>query len=259
MKICPNCHRESQDEMKFCSGCGHALPESAVSAPAAAEAVTAEEAKAVIVSGEAGAVNTSRESGAVYAAAPEITENKAAGTLGAFLFAIAGGLVYFILARVGYLASISGLAGIYCAIKGYKTFGKKLSTYGVVAAAAATVIMIILAWYFSMVWDFYKYFLDQYISVSFGDCCKLAFALFFTDKGIMLAYGKDLLIGLALAALGCWRTVRSEFAAHKEDSWEMQQARISAARAAHMAGASAPTPASSPAVSEDPAEEERTE
>ena len=35
-------------------------------------------------------------------------ENKIAGTLGAFLFALAGGLAYFALWQLGFIAAISG-------------------------------------------------------------------------------------------------------------------------------------------------------
>ena len=55
----------------------------------------------------------------------EIIEHKLAGTFGALLFALAGGIVYFLLYQLGYLASLSGLIAIVCALKGYKLFAKK--------------------------------------------------------------------------------------------------------------------------------------
>ena len=43
-------------------------------------------------------------------------ENKGAGTVGAFLFALAGGLAFYLLYQVGKLAAISGIIGVSCAL-----------------------------------------------------------------------------------------------------------------------------------------------
>ena len=45
-------------------------------------------------------------------------ENVLFGVVGAFLFALVGGALYYILYQIGYLAGISGLIGVICAIKG---------------------------------------------------------------------------------------------------------------------------------------------
>ena len=62
----------------------------------------------------------------------EIKENVVAGIVGAFLFALAGGAVWFGLYMVGFIASISGLVGAVCAIKGYSVFAKKESVKGII-------------------------------------------------------------------------------------------------------------------------------
>lgn len=46
-----------------------------------------------------------------------VPENRLAGTVGALLFSLAGGVVYFLLYQVGYIAAISGLIGVICAFK----------------------------------------------------------------------------------------------------------------------------------------------
>ena len=46
----------------------------------------------------------------------EPQENVFAGAVGAFLFALAGGIVWFILYLLGFLAAISGIVGVVCAI-----------------------------------------------------------------------------------------------------------------------------------------------
>ncbi len=77
-------------------------------------------------------------------------ENKIAGTLGAFLFALAGGLAYFALWQLGFIAAISGFLAVFCAMKGYKLFAKKESVYGVVTSVVVSVLVIVIAWYFSL-------------------------------------------------------------------------------------------------------------
>ena len=52
-------------------------------------------------------------------------ENVFAGIVGALLFSFVGGALWVILYQFGYLAGISGLVGVVCAIKGYKIFAKK--------------------------------------------------------------------------------------------------------------------------------------
>ncbi|MCI5512677.1 MAG: hypothetical protein MR471_00975 [Clostridia bacterium] len=44
--------------------------------------------------------------------ADEPQENVFAGAVGAFLFALAGGIVWFILYLLGFLAAISGIVGV---------------------------------------------------------------------------------------------------------------------------------------------------
>ena len=51
-------------------------------------------------------------------------ENVLAGIIGAFLFSLVGGILWFVLYQIGYVASISGLVGVVCAVKGYTFFAK---------------------------------------------------------------------------------------------------------------------------------------
>ena len=54
----------------------------------------------------------------------EIKENVLAGIVGAFLFSLVGGILWFVLYQIGYIASASGLVGVICAVKGYTIFAK---------------------------------------------------------------------------------------------------------------------------------------
>ena len=55
------------------------------------------------------------------------SENVIAGIVGAFLFSLAGGALWFVLYLLGFIAGLSGLVGAVCAIKGYSIFAKKES------------------------------------------------------------------------------------------------------------------------------------
>ena len=52
-------------------------------------------------------------------------ENVLAGVVGAFLFSLVGGILWFVLYQIGYLAAVSGLVGVICAVKGYTFFANK--------------------------------------------------------------------------------------------------------------------------------------
>jgi len=142
-----------------------------------------------------------------------VCERKFAGTIGAFVFAIAGGLAYFLLGKIGFVASVSGLIGIICALKGYQIFGKKLSKFGIVISIIATVFMIILAWYMGLAQDIYEAACAWYREgslekkPSFGACFCTAWA-FLLNKEIASSYLLNLLMGLGFAILGCWRTAK---------------------------------------------------
>ena len=128
-------------------------------------------------------------------------ENVLAGAVGAFLFALVGGVIWIILGRIGIIAGISGLIGVVCAIKGYSVFAKCESKKGIVISVIMAALVIIIAWYAGMAWDFYEAAKEWYAEgeidskLSYFDCLRSAY-LFFEEKEIAWAYFKDLAIGL---------------------------------------------------------------
>lgn len=141
-------------------------------------------------------------------------ENRIAGTLGAFLFALVGGLVYFALWQIGFVAAISGAIAVICAMKGYKLFAKKESLYGVVTSIVLAVLVIAIAWYFCLAFDVYEAYKGWYADgeidapVSFLEALFGAY-LFLQDPDIAVSYVSNLVIGVALCAVGCISPVRS--------------------------------------------------
>ncbi len=138
----------------------------------------------------------------------EVYENRAMGTLGAFLFSLSGGIIWYVLFQVGFLAAISGFVGIVAAIKGYTLFAKKSSTYGVVISIAFTVVVMVAAWYLCNATEIYNVFKPELgDELSFMDCLK-AVPDYFAEPEVAKAWIYNLAMGLGFSVLGGFWAVR---------------------------------------------------
>lgn len=135
-------------------------------------------------------------------------ENVALGILGAFLFSLAGGVVYFVLYQFGYLAALSGIVAVVCAMYGYKIFAKGESRKGVVIAVIMSFIAIVLAWYGCLAKDVYDAYAEWYQSgeidytVSYTTAFLNAY-IFLDDAEVARPYFADLAVSLFLSIVGC--------------------------------------------------------
>ncbi len=132
-------------------------------------------------------------------------ENVLFGIVGAFLFSLAGGVLYVILNMIGYIAAISGLVGVVCAIKGYAFFAKKESTRGVIISVIIAAVVLVIAWYVGFCLDLaeaYEIWHAEgevdYVPNVF-ECMSFGY-IYLPDNP---AYFADLAISLVLAAVGC--------------------------------------------------------
>lgn len=138
---------------------------------------------------------------------PNAQENVFAGIVGAFLFSLAGGVVWFLLWQVGYVAAISGIVGVVCAIKGYSVFGKKESIKGVIISVIITIAVMVLAWYLCLSLDVYNAYKDWYaegfvdFTISFGEAVRNAH-LFLEEPEISGEYVSSLAMGLVFCVIG---------------------------------------------------------
>lgn len=143
-----------------------------------------------------------------------VEENLLGGIVGAFLFSLAGGIVWFLLYQIGYLAAISGIIGVVCAIKGYAVFGKRESTKGIIISTVIAFLVIVLAWYCCLSYDLFTAHKEWYASgeldytVTFFDCVTNSYKLL-EDTEIAAAYLKDLAIGLLFCVVGAFGYVKS--------------------------------------------------
>lgn len=141
-------------------------------------------------------------------------ENILAGIVGAFLFSLAGGIIWFLLYQIGFLAAISGIIGVICAIKGYAVFGKRESVRGIILSTATAFIVIVIAWYICLSYDVYLAYQDWFAAgevdytVTFFESVSGAY-LFLTEPEIAIAYLKDLGIGLLFCVMGAFGYVKT--------------------------------------------------
>ena len=128
------------------------------------------------------------------------------GVLGAFLFSLAGGVVYYVLWTLGIIAALSGIICVVCAIKGYEIFARGSSKAGIVASVAMAAVVMTLAWYFCFCSGLQMYYQSLFDAgeidfiPSLGACLQYGFLDIPANPRHMV----DLLLSLAMGGVGCW-------------------------------------------------------
>lgn len=137
-----------------------------------------------------------------------------AGIVGAFLFSLAGGILWYVLYQVGFLAGISGVVGVFAAVRGYSFFAGKKSVKGVVISVVIAVLVLIVAWYLCLASDLYQACKDWYAAgeidymPTFFESVASAYS-FLAEPEVALAYLKDLGIGLLLCVWASFSSVKN--------------------------------------------------
>lgn len=143
----------------------------------------------------------------------EPQENVFAGAVGAFLFALAGGIVWFILYLLGFLAAISGIVGVVCAIKGYEIFAHKESKKGVIISVVMAAVVLVIAWYFTLAYDVCEAYKEWYaeglvdFTLTFAESLRVA-PEFLKEPEIRKGYLIDLGLGLLFCVAGSFGYIR---------------------------------------------------
>ncbi len=143
-------------------------------------------------------------------------ENVVAGTVGALLFSLVGGILWYVLYQIGYIASISGFIGIICAMKGYSFFAKRESKKGIIISIIAAVIVLVIAWYLCLANDVYVVYQEWFTAgevdyaPTFFEAVRGAY-VFLGEPDVAGSYFGDLALGLFFCALGAISSIRSAF------------------------------------------------
>ena len=195
MKKCNNCGAVSEDRVNFCTACGSseftAVPENneqpIYDQPSYDQQPAAQTQYTPMYNAAYQAATLSQEE-------PEDNGNGnvIAGIVGAFLFALIGGLLYFIVYQLGIIAGICGLVIFVLANFGYGLFAKtknKSSAVALVVSIIITVIMIFLAEYICLSYEIFQVYEDYNITIF--DAIR-ATSDFITEPEIAKAVGGDL-------------------------------------------------------------------
>ena len=141
-------------------------------------------------------------------------ENVIAGIVGAFLFSLIGGGLYFIIYQFGYIAGICGLITVVLATFGYQLFsGVKSSMKGIIIAIITSILAIVAAEYLALSYTIYDEFKALY-EISFFDAVR-ATPDFLAEGEIMAAFLKDLAIAFVLGAVASIGNIRSAINANR--------------------------------------------
>ena len=142
-------------------------------------------------------------------------ENVLMGVVGAFLLALVGGLLYFIIYQFGFIAGICGLITVVLASFGYQKFsGVRNSLKGTIFAVIISVIVLFLGEYFGLSYEIYNIYKADY-GISFFDAVRST-PSFLTEPEILSAVVKDLLIAYLLGGVASFSTIRQAIHANKK-------------------------------------------
>ena len=185
MKKCNNCGAPIDDNESFCTLCKFSNPDATQNS----EQLTEQNSSVAVVAQE----ETVDKNG-----------NIVAGIVGAFLFSAIGGVIYFLIYQLGYIASISGLIIFVLANLGYSLFARvknKTSIVGLVTAIITTIVMIFLSEYACVSFEVFQAFKEE--GINFFDAVKITPILVISEPEILAEVIKDLAISYVLGALGC--------------------------------------------------------
>lgn len=141
---------------------------------------------------------------------PPVRENVLAGFVGAFLFALIGGALYFLIYQIGFIAGICGLITFVLANFGYGLLSgnrKGTSIPGLIAAIIMTLAIIFLAEYLCVAYELYRALVDELnYDVSFVNVLR-AMPNFLSEREILGAFIGDLVFAYLLGAFASIGTI----------------------------------------------------
>lgn len=153
----------------------------------------------------------------------EKKENVFLGIIGALLFSLAGGIVFFLLNQAGIIASISGFVAVWAAFFGYGLFsGNKDSIKGIIIAAIASVLVMLIANYVCYAYSLHTVVKEDGLSLTFWEAFSKLPSLIAGEQIVIpdgffehyyeldnSVFYKDLVISLLFCVLGAFGFVQS--------------------------------------------------
>ena len=149
---------------------------------------------------------------------PKTRENVLAGFVGAFLFALIGGVLYFLIYQVGIIAGICGLITFILANFGYGLLSgnrKGESVPGLIASVIMMLLILFLAEYICIAHEIYRQTLTAGYDFSFIDVLRSMPDLL-PEKDILSAFLQDLLFAYALGLVASISNITRTLKARKQ-------------------------------------------
>lgn len=198
MKRCTHCNSVLDDQTNFCINCG------------SSDLVFADAQPNLYTQPTPAPTNIPQPANPV----PAGNGNVVAGIVGAFLFSLIGGGLYFIVYQMGYVAGICGLATFVLAAFGYDLFShSKNSIIGLIAAAVATVAALFAAEYLSISYEILQVYKEM--GITFFDSVR-ATPEFMQDEELRRAVIGDLAFAYIFGAVAVIANIASAVKARKK-------------------------------------------
>lgn len=148
--------------------------------------------------------------------------NILAGAVGAFLFALIGGVLYFVVYQIGFIAGICGLVIFILANFGYGLFAKsaKNSIAGLIASIVSMLIVIFAAEYFCLSYEIFQAYKE--LDITFFEAVR-ATPDFLAEPEVQSAVIEELVIAYALGILASVGNIINIVKARKAAAQEENQ------------------------------------
>ena len=192
MKKCSVCGTQTEDQTKFCAACG-----SSDFSVTEAESVNSAQGVSELETGHG---------------------NIIAGIVGAFLFSLIGGLLYFVVYQIGIIAGICGLVIFVLANFGYGLFAKtknKASLVALIVSIVSMIVMIFLAEYFCLSFEIFQVYKE--LDITIFDAIK-ATPEFLAEPEISSAVTEDLAFAYIFGFIASIGNIRNIIKARKANN-----------------------------------------
>ncbi len=210
MKKCNNCGAQTDDQALFCASCGSGNLSAIETLNGQPIAGNTNAAPAVVPP-----VPTA---GAPSAPLGSKHGNIVAGIVGALLFSLVGGLLYFVIYQMDIIAGICGLVMFVLADFGYGLFAQtksKTSLVRLFVAIIAMVIMIFAAEYLCLSYEIFQVYQEEF-GITFFEAVK-ATPEFLAEPEIGDAVIEDLIFAYAFGFLATIGNITQVIKARKEE------------------------------------------
>lgn len=133
--------------------------------------------------------------------------NTILGTIGALLGSLVGVVLWCVLASNNLYSWLAGVVSVWLAFKGFEILGKRISKKGFFITMALSVIMIFLGNHIAWVWTAY----DAGVLIKYSTSESLLLWKFLTDKGYVISYLIDLILGYLCTLILGYRIIKKTY------------------------------------------------